>query len=182
MLKGTVALFIIGALVAGEAFAQKAGKEATLRPAPVFQYSIHEDGGLIYDPLRREAAATGQLGRYRNAPTQKGELRLGNYTLAYAVPVSATAYDVVPISYELRWNHGGSGFPVAVEATAFEDESRRKGRDLCDLALPGKVDLEVEYLGSITAHMIPGARHNLKADMSDTPGEYPGFSRRPFVK
>lgn len=33
-------------------------------PAPVDEYAIATDGGLIYDPLRREALKTGQLAAY----------------------------------------------------------------------------------------------------------------------
>ena len=152
------------------------------KPAPVNEYSIHEDGGLVYDPLRREAESTGQLALYKNAKTEKHELNLGGCNLEFSVPKQITAYDVVPIKYKLSWKDDKPNFPLAVEATAFEDESRRKGRDLFDLALPGKLDLDVDYLGSITAHLIPGAKHNLKPDMSDTPGEYPGFERRQLAR
>lgn len=151
------------------------------RPAPVDEYPIHEDGGIIYNPLSREAEATGQLIRYRNAPTQTHYLKLGKYNLSLEAPRDMRAYDVVPIRYKLSWS-GDTKFPVAVEATAFEEESRRKGRDIFDLALPGKLDLDVEYLGSITAHLRPSGRHNIKPDMSDTPKTYPPFDRKPLVK
>ena len=72
---------------------------------------------------------------------------------------------MVPITYQLTFEDGEGAFPVAVEATAFEDESRRKGRDLYDLCLPGKIDLEVEYLGSITAHLIPGRQAQPQAGL-----------------
>lgn len=152
------------------------------RPAPVDEYLIHADGGLVYDPLRREAEATGQLLRYGNAETTSREIRLGQHRLSFAVPRKAMAYDVVPIRYTLSWRTDEASFPVAVEATAFEDEARRRGRDLHDLALPGKLDARIDYLGSITAHLTPGARHNIKPDMSDTPGVYPGFERRPLAR
>ncbi|WP_319586297.1 beta-galactosidase [uncultured Desulfobulbus sp.] len=164
-------------LIAGAAFGV-----ANPKPAPVNQYSIHEDGGLVYDPLRREAASTGQLARYANVPTQKKQIKLGDYILNVSVPKKVTAYDVVPIPYTLTWTQDNGRFPVAVEATGFEDAKRRGGRDLYDLALPGKIDLKFEYLGSITANWIPGARHNMKPDMSDKPGEYPGFARKQFTR
>lgn len=150
--------------------------------APVDEYPIHADGGIIYDPLRREAEQTGQLARYHNRPTGRRDLRLGNCRLQIEVPRTATAYDVIPIPYELTWEGKRPSFPLAVEATAFEDESRRNGRDCHDLNLPGRIDLDVEYLGSITAHLRPNGRHNLKADMSDQPGTYPPFDHRPFVR
>lgn len=150
-------------------------------PAPINEYPIHVDGGLIYDPLRREAEQTGQLARYRNVETQTGEVKLGQYKLRFEVPKQAKAYDVVPIKYHLSWK-GKAGFPLAVEATAFEDEAKRKGRDLYDLALPGKLDLKVDYLGSITANLRPNGRHIMKPDLSDTPAKYPPFERKPMVK
>ncbi len=155
-------------------------------PAPVNEYRIHEDGGLVYDPQRREAERTGQLANYDNAVTTRQGLKLGPYRLSFTVPKQAIAYDVIPISYELSWDSSQEGvepaFPVAVEAVAFEDETRRQGRNLFDLALPGNIDLDVEYLGSITAHLKPNGRHNLKPDMSDEPMEYPGFERKPLVR
>lgn len=151
-------------------------------PAPVFEYPIHRDGGLIYDPLRREAESTGQLAVYARAGTTPAELGLGRYRLRAEVPARAAAYDVVPIRYTLSWRGEDGSFPVAVQATAFEDESRRRGRHLHDLALPGRIDVRVRYEGSITAHLTPGARHNLTPDFSDTPGCYPGFERRAFAR
>jgi hypothetical protein len=58
-------------------------------------------------------------------------------------------------------------FPVAVEAVTFEDKTRSKGQNLFDLSLPGTIDLDVEFLGSVTAHLIPKSRHYLTADFSD---------------
>ncbi|MBI4579884.1 MAG: hypothetical protein HY718_09290, partial [Planctomycetes bacterium] len=196
---------------------------AAPKPAPVWEYPIHADGGIVYDPLRREAGRTGQLDKYRETGKRQETLQLGPYHLRFSVPAKADAYDVVPISYELSWDakseplgqqkDGPAGsrshtdkrrshtaenqshttqdrshtntvpaFPLAVEATAFEDESRRRGRDLFDLALPGRIDLNIEYLGSVTAHLRPGGRHNLKPDYSDQPADYPPFDRRPLVR
>lgn len=150
------------------------------------EYPIHPDGGIIYDPLYREAVKTGQLARYANAPQQDGSLQLGPYRLRFSMSKEAAGYDVIPITYELSWEGDAQDrpatFPVAVEATAFEDESRRQGRDLFDLNLPGHIDLKVEFLGSITGHLKPGGRHILKPDHSDTPAVYPPYERRPFVR
>jgi hypothetical protein len=99
------------------------------------------------------------------------------------VPRDARAYDVVPIDYELSWRPSAEAtFPVAVEAVAFEEEGRRRGRPACDLALPGRIDLEVEYLGSVTAHLEPGAKQRITPDLSDEPGSYPGLRRGPLVR
>ncbi|MFQ3548244.1 MAG: hypothetical protein SNJ70_00660 [Armatimonadota bacterium] len=152
------------------------------KPTSINEYPIHEDGGLIYNPLYLEAKSTGQLDKYKNAETSSHTTNLGRYTLKVEVPKNATAYDVVPIKYNLTWNNEDGKFPVAVQATAFEEESRRKGRDLFDLALPGNVNLDVEYLGSITAYLKPENKNYLKPDMTDKPGIYPAFERQPFVK
>lgn len=150
-------------------------------PAPVEEYPIHDDGGLIYDPLRREAERTGQLARYANVAASTHTMTLGALRLTVSLPDEAHAYDVVPIPYSLEWSPNAT-WPTAVQATAFEDESRRQGRDLYDLALPGTLDLRVEFLGSVTAHMRPERRHLMQPDFSDTPARYPAFERRPFTR
>jgi hypothetical protein len=154
--------------------------------APVDEYRIHADGGIVYDPLRREAEKTGALAAFAASATTDAALQRGPFTLACKVPAAAGAYDVVPIAYELAWPDRAADFaaqfPIAVEAVAFEDESRRCGRALNDLALPGSIDLSVELLGTITAHLVPGARHNLTRDFSDTPKTYPPFVRAPFAR
>jgi len=81
---------LLGALALGACMAGSAGADvaadarsladrlprasmATAPPAPVFEYPIHEDGGIIYDPLRREAESTGQLSRYTKVPSTRSE-------------------------------------------------------------------------------------------------------------
>lgn len=150
-------------------------------PASVDEYIIHDDGGLVCDPLRREATKTAQLQRYQNTEVRKHALVSGLYRLEVNVPRKATAYDIVPVHYSLTWEKGAV-FPVGVEAVGFEDVERRGGRNLYDLALPGEIDLGFEYLGSISAHLAPELKHNIKADFSDTPKEYPNFRRQPMVR
>lgn len=151
------------------------------QPAPIDDYSIHADGGLIYDPLRREAAQTGQLDHYASAPAVSGRMDLGGAILEYSVPRKVGAYDVVPIPYTLTVPESGN-FPVAVQAVAFQEKERAQGEHLYDLALPNNIDLDVEYLGSITAHLDPEIKHVLTPDLSDTPTEYPNFRRKPMVR
>ena len=152
-------------------------------PSPIDKYSIHDDGGIIYDPQRREAEKTGQLKKYLNAATTAGVIETADYKLEYKVPKEVTAYDAVPIKYRLVWKNAKMpDLPVAVEATAFEEKERLQNENVYDLALPGKLDLKVEYLGSITAHYRPGGRNILKPDMSDEPAEsYPDYDRKPFT-
>jgi hypothetical protein len=154
--------------------------------APVDEYQIHEDGGLVYDPLFREALKTGTLVRPEPGNRQRASLDAGaGMTVSLDAPRRVPAYSVAEIPYRIQWGAGGAeapSFPLAIEAVAFEDPKRRDGRDLFDLALPGQIDLDVEFMGSITAHLTPGARHNLRADMLDEPGHYPGFERREQVR
>lgn len=176
-----------GAGVAAEAraLAERLPRASMTTPprAPVSEYPIHEDGGIVYDPLRREAESTGQLRRYAKVPSTPVGVALGPYRLRAAVPRSARAYDVVPIDYELSWRPSAEAtFPVAVEAVAFEEEGRRRGRPACDLALPGRIDLAVEYLGSVTAHLDPGPKQRITPDLSDKPGSYPGFRCGPLAR
>jgi len=157
------------------------------QPAPVNEYPIHADGGIVYDPLRREAEKTGQLTRYTDAITSRHELKLDPYLLTFSVPDKALAYDIVPIRYQITWDKDAESaplsFPLAVEAVAFEDRTRSKNQNLFDLSLPGKIDLDVEYLGSVTAHLIPKSRHYLTADFSDKPHDvYPNMKREAMVR
>lgn len=188
------ALFVAVALGAGmagsaaadaRALAERLPRASVATPpaAAVFEYPIHEDGGIVYDPLRREAESTGQLRRYDMASSVPVAVALGPYRLTAEVPRDVRAYDVVPIDYELTWQEDAEAtFPLAVEAVAFEEEGRRRGEAACDLALPGRIDLKVEYLGSVTAHLDPGPKQRIAPDLSDEPGNYPGFQTGPLVR
>jgi hypothetical protein len=57
---------LLAAALAGAAL--RAGGPAAPPPAPVDEYRIHADGGIVYDPLRREAEKTGALARFAGAP------------------------------------------------------------------------------------------------------------------
>ena len=112
-------------------------------------YQIASDGGLIYNPISREKAD--QLSKYDSAACYTGSIKTtaGNveYTLTYKIPKNVTAYDAVPIWYEVTSSEN-SGKIVYIEATAFE-ESDRTDEDYYALTLPGKVDVTWEYLGYV---------------------------------
>lgn len=149
---------------------------------PVDDYAIYPDGGLVYNPQYREAQKTGQLARYANVPSQSGKLMLADVILTCNMPKVVRPYDVIPISYTISCLKPKLSAQVAIEATAFEDESRRKNRNLYDLSLPGKLDLKMEYLGSVTANMRTNGRHKIKRELSDIPKDYPAFDTKPLVK
>lgn len=150
-------------------------------PSDVDEYAIAADGGLIYNPLSREAERLGRLHKYDQAPMQEGCLELGGMSLAYRVPKEATAYDMVPVFYTLRGAQGHER--VHIGATAFEKESKRQGRDLYDLNLPGRVDMDFEYLGYIGGDYVEGLRPHLAGAFNDRQGSaYPNFSTTPLCR
>lgn len=109
---------------------------------------------LVYEPLSVEAAALGRVAKYRSVEKRAAQVRLGGLVLDVRVPVRCDAYDAVPIEYALS----GTSDPddrVAIEVVAFEEEDRRGGRDLYDLALPGNMKVRIEYLGSQTGIFDP---------------------------
>lgn len=115
------------------------------------EYGIHEDSGIIYNPLSREAQRTGKLDKFKNAPTQRGSIKLGDVTLKYEAPLTAEAYDVVPVSYVLENQTSNDKRPLAVEGTAFEDKTRTGGRQLYDMSFPGDMSVKIEYVGHVSA-------------------------------
>lgn len=146
-------------------------------PAPVREYPVHADGGLIYNPLSRDLPAA-QRARWRRVPARTVTLAHRNMRLSASVPGRASAYDVVPIPYSLTLPAGVRG-PVAVQAVGFEESARRKGRHLYDLALPGRPDVKAELVGSVSAVLRPEGRHLMKTDLSDAPGVYPWYTAKP---
>ncbi len=109
---------------------------------------------IIYEPLSAEAAALGRLAKYEGAERREARIALGDLVLTVHVPAKAEAYDAVPVAYMLA-GPCGPDERVAVEIVAFEDEARRKGRDLYDLALPGNLKVRIEYLASQTGVFEP---------------------------
>lgn len=119
------------------------------------EYAIHEDGGIIYNPLSREAQRTGALDTFKSIPKTSGTLEMGEVTVKYEVPSQADAYDVVPIKYVLENRKPDARRPIAVECTAFEDKARRRGMPLYDMSLPGDLSVKIEYVGHVSADRLP---------------------------
>jgi len=114
--------------------------------APLSGYELHPDEGVIYNPLSREAQKTGRFNLYDQAEKTTGVIENDFYKLEYNFPKNIRPYDVAPLTYTLT-KKGEQSSPVTVSATAFENESLRKGRDLYDLSIPGELTLDFEYLG-----------------------------------
>lgn len=123
---------------------------STEDPATVATYDIAPDGGLIYNPISREKAE--ELNKYDGVDCFTGSIeKVVNgvtYTLTYKIPKEVTAYDAMPIWYEIT-SSKSSGAVIYVNATAFEDKAREEDNLYYDLTLPGTVDVTWEYLGYV---------------------------------
>lgn len=110
-----------------------------------------------------------------------GELVLGEYVLEYRVPTEASAYNMVPVEYTLRSRGKASkNKKVLVQATAYEEPERRNGMVLYDLGLPGNMNVEVEYLGHVTAEWALDGWSRMTIDASEEQGTFPPFERNEF--
>ncbi|MBM4029043.1 MAG: hypothetical protein FJ280_27145, partial [Planctomycetes bacterium] len=144
--------FAVLAAIAGVTFIRAA---AGSQPLNNGEYAIHEDGGIIYNPLSRDAQKKGLLEKFKGVPKKTGMLEMGDLTLRYEAPLEADAYDVVPVKYVLENRKPKAGYPIAVECTAFEDRARDGGRPLYDMSLPGDLSVNIEYVGHVSADRLP---------------------------
>lgn len=133
---------------------------------------------VAYTPLSQEAAGQSRAARWTDTPAQEVHLDLGGLTLEATVPTRSTAYDILPIRYHLVG--ATSDELVAVEATAFEESARRRGRALRDLALPGRMQVDLEYLGSQTGVFDPARVTRLSATSRHE--IFPPYKLHPFVR
>jgi len=148
--------------------------------SPTAKYDIAPDGGIVYNPLSREARLTGQLDKYEGRPRQTANVKLDPYEASFVVPKTASAYDVVPVGYTVRGCPEGK--VLAVGVTAFEEPNRRQNHNMADMNLPVGMEVELQYVGSVTAHNDPLRRQLIKPDLSDGPRPYPEFIPKPMVR
>ena len=175
MLKTNLILLL---LLAAGASPMKAAAEP--QPKNNGEYDIHEDGGIIYNPLSREARRKGELSQ--SAPKKSGTLELGDLTLKYKVPRSANAYDVVPVEYELEKKTPDPKRPIAVECTAFQEKARSGGKPLFDMSLPGDLSVKFDYIGCVCADAV-GAHPLLDLRKPDPAMKnYPGWKSDPLTR
>ena len=159
-----------------------------------------------YTFLSESAAKSGQLAYYDDIPKTVKTLTLGDYKLKFSVPEQIKAYDVVPIRYTLfSPDAAGESHPmmdsmasyfrdeaadstsdtpryVAIQAVAFEDAERSKGKTLYDLAIPGDMKVKIEYLGSIGANYLDDTYIPLTTDPKTPVSPFPPFKRGEFIK
>ena len=136
--------------------------------------------GVEYTALSDAARKAGRLDIYKEAPVSKETLELGGNRITIEVPRTARGYDSVPVSFTLQ-QRTEDGRSVAVEAVAFEDVDRGGGRALYDLAIPGDMKVNIEYLGSIGANEVSDGYVPLSADGKSAASPFPPFKRDEMV-
>lgn len=135
---------------------------------------------VSYTALSDAARKAGRLARYDNCATTKGAAKIGDCVLEYSVPKTARAYDVVPVRYRLK--RPSDARRCAVEAVAFEDAKKAAGKPLYDLAIPGNMDVKVEYLGSVSADFDQESYIPLTPDPKAPVSPFPPYKRDSMVR
>lgn len=135
---------------------------------------------LSYTPLSDETKETDQLKQYETSAFAAREISLDDAVLKFRVPVKANAYDVIPIQYTLKRKPYTPGW-FAVEAVSFEDGKKANER-LYDLSVPGNMDVQIEYLGSISADYQHDQYIPLGPDPNTPISPFPPFNRDEMVK
>ncbi len=133
---------------------------------------------VSYTPLSDEAARFGHLPKPGSLNVSVQHLELEGLILEATVPQSCEAYNLVPIQYRLSGTMASE--LVAVEATAFEEPEKRKGQPIYDLALPGRMQIKVEYLGSQTGLFDSDRVVRLKPGSKT--GTFPPYTLLPFTR
>ena len=144
--------------------------------SPVNGYKIHSDGGMIYNAVSRDQAAT--LDKYEGAETYQGTVKLNGAELTYEIPKKVTAYDCVPIKYTLTSEKAVTpSSPLHISATAQEDKDRENGKLYYDLNLPGTVDVTYTYDGYVTTDGTEAEKpvHSLDFKSDKIAQQYPSF-------
>lgn len=140
-------------------------------------YDLAADGGLIYNPISREAEKTGKLNLYDGKTTRKMTMNGDGFTAVFTMPTTLVPYSAVPIDYTIT-KTGNVEFPLSIVATSFEEKGRGNNVDqMYDLSVPGEVAISIEYLGSVTGTLRDGDRHVMKPDNTDNPADaYPNYN------
>ncbi len=133
-----------------------------------------------YMALSDAAGKSGQLAFYENAKTVSTSVKLGSSEAIFYAPKTVRAYDVVPIRYSLK--QGVASRKLVLEATAFEDAKRSRSKPLYDLAIPGDLRVNIEYLGSISADLNDDAYIPLTPDGKSPVSPFPPFTRDKMVR
>ena len=72
----------------------------TPRTAIQDAYQLHDDRGMIYNPLSRDFSAEDIMAKYTDADWYEGTLETANgNAVSFRVPTKCTAYDIVPVKH-----------------------------------------------------------------------------------
>ena len=111
-------------------------------------YQLHDDRGLIYNPLSREFSAEEIMAKYADADWYEGTLETDNgNAISFRVPTKCTAYDMVPVEY--TFTKASCFESVHILATGLEDKNRKTAECYSNV-LPGDINVAMEYLGYVT--------------------------------
>ncbi|MBR6548533.1 MAG: family 14 glycosylhydrolase [Clostridia bacterium] len=146
-------------------------------------YQIHNDRGMIYNPLSRDRLKNGYKS-YADVPHYEGKLEIESGSVIYFnLPTEFTAYDMVPIEYtfynpscdqrESRVTYDTLHFL----ATGLEDIDRKNGKEFYSNILPGTIKVDFDYLGYVTAenHAERRALHHGNFENDRQATKYPHF-------
>lgn len=130
---------------------------------------------VSYTALSDAVRKSGQLARYESVPVTKRTIMIGDHSLDVSVPRTARAYDIIPIQYTLRQPEGER--VTAVEAVAYENRKKAGTRAFYDLAIPGNINVKIDYLGSVCADWDKSKHHPMTVD-----GKSPISKSLPFKR
>lgn len=151
-------------------------------PAPLSGYETAYDGSMVYNPLSKEAEKTGTINKFDDAAERTAKVINSYFDAEFTLPTEAAPYDLIPIDYKITLKDKSIGFPLTVEANAFEEPGRGQGK-MFDLATPGTMDIDIEYLGYVTGTFKEDARNIMEPDLSDTPAAaYPNYTTTDLIK
>lgn len=153
-------------------------------------YQIHNDRGLIYNPLSRDQLKNGYKS-YANAPKYEGKLELESGSVIYFnLPTKFTAYDMIPIEYSF-YNPDCTQHESRVTydtlhflATGLEDWNRKQGKEFYSNILPGTIKVDFEYLGYVTAqnHLGRRALHHGNFENDRKATKYPQYDTSDLIQ
>lgn len=161
----------------------------TPRTAVSDAYKIHNDRGLIYNPLSRDIKD--QENKYANAEKYEGRLETKTGSaVKFSLPTEFTAYDLVPIEYEFvnpnDVTHENLSYCHTLHflATGDENMARKNGKEFYSNILPGTIKLDFEYLGYVSAKNHPERRglHHGNFENDKMAEKYPQYDTTELIK
>ncbi len=147
-------------------------------------YGIHNDRGMIYNPLSRDMLKEQAYKSYADVPRYEGNLTTANGNAVwFSLPTEFTAYDLVPIEYSFvnpnKMEHESLACFESLHflATGLEDAERKQGKEYYSNILPGTVKVDMDFLGYVTAenHTERRALHHGNFENDRKATKYPHY-------